>query len=45
VARAADGSEKTFSVLARIDTAVELEYYAHGGILNYVLRGLARPAA
>jgi len=45
VARAADGTEKTFSVLARIDTAVELEYYAHGGILNYVLRGLAKPAA
>jgi aconitate hydratase len=45
VARAADGTEKRFSVLARIDTAVELEYYAHGGILNYVLRGLAKPAA
>jgi aconitate hydratase len=45
VARGADGSEKRFSVLARIDTAVELQYYAHGGILNYVLRGLARPAA
>ncbi|MDQ2646400.1 MAG: aconitate hydratase AcnA [Myxococcota bacterium] len=45
VALAADGSQKRFSVLARIDTAVELEYYAHGGILNYVLRGLAKPAA
>ena len=37
-ARAADGSAKRFAVRARIDTAVELEYYEHGGILHYVLR-------
>jgi aconitase A len=24
----------------RIDTLMELEYYKHGGILNYVLRQL-----
>jgi aconitate hydratase len=29
-----------FEVVARIDTAVELEYYEHGGILQFVLRSL-----
>jgi aconitate hydratase len=29
-------------VRARIDTAIELEYYRHGGILPYVLRQLSR---
>ena len=29
----------------RIDTANELEYFRHGGILHYVLRHLARGAA
>jgi aconitate hydratase len=29
-----------FKVLARIDTAQELAYYRHGGILHYVLRQL-----
>ncbi|HET6363317.1 MAG TPA: aconitate hydratase AcnA [Gemmatimonadota bacterium] len=38
VARAADGTEKSFRANARIDTPVELEYYRHGGILPYVLR-------
>jgi aconitate hydratase len=28
-------------VLVRIDTLDELEYFRHGGILHYVLRGLA----
>ena len=32
---------KTFSVIARLDTPQEIEYYQHGGILNYVLRQLA----
>jgi aconitate hydratase len=41
-ATAADGSAKTFSVLCRIDTPEELNYYKHGGILPYVLRSLAR---
>jgi aconitate hydratase len=40
-ARAADGSEKTFQVRVRIDTPQEVEYYRHGGILQYVLRQLA----
>lgn len=33
-----NGGEKTFNVLCRLDTAAELEYYRHGGILQYVIR-------
>jgi aconitate hydratase len=40
-ATAPDGSVKHFEALARIDTAVELDYYKHGGILQYVLRQLS----
>jgi aconitate hydratase len=32
---------KSFSVKARLDTPQEVEYYQHGGILQYVLRQLA----
>jgi aconitate hydratase len=39
-ARAADGSSKKFTCRVRIDTAVELEYYRNGGILQTVLRKL-----
>ena len=39
-ARAADGSEKTFDAISRIDTPEEMSYYRHGGILPYVLRQL-----
>jgi aconitate hydratase len=41
-AKAADGSVKQLKVRARIDTAVELAYYQHGGILQYVLRQLLK---
>jgi aconitate hydratase len=41
-ARADDGRETTFTVFARVDTPVEVDYYRHGGILPYVLRQLAR---
>ncbi|MEB2311128.1 MAG: aconitate hydratase AcnA [Sorangiineae bacterium] len=41
-AAGADGSVKSFEVVARIDTAVELDYYEHGGILQYVLRQLLK---
>jgi aconitate hydratase len=37
----ADGSETGIPVRVRIDTLNELEYFRHGGILHYVLRGLA----
>jgi aconitate hydratase len=45
--RKPDGSEKTITVKSRIDTAIEVDYYKHGGILPYVLReliGRAGPA-
>ncbi len=35
-----EGIESSFKVLCRIDTPVEVEYYRHGGILQYVLRQL-----
>jgi aconitate hydratase len=34
------GEEKEFRVTCRIDTPAELDYYRHGGILEYVLRQL-----
>jgi aconitate hydratase len=40
-ATAADVTTKTFSAKVRIDTPQEIEYYEHGGILQYVLRQLA----
>ena len=33
-----DGKVTKFETLARIDTAIENEYYRHGGLLPYVLR-------
>ncbi len=36
-----DGSLRRVSLLCRIDTLDELEYYRNGGILHYVLRKLA----
>lgn len=35
-----DGAQQTVSLLCRIDTAIEIDYYHHGGILPYVLRTL-----
>lgn len=35
-----DGTESTFSVKARLDTPLEVDYYRHGGILPFVLRQL-----
>ncbi|TQR19483.1 aconitate hydratase AcnA [Psychrobacillus vulpis] len=37
-AKAEDGTEKQFNVLARFDSEVEVDYYRHGGILQMVLR-------
>ncbi|MDP6270319.1 MAG: hypothetical protein QF398_08060, partial [Alphaproteobacteria bacterium] len=37
----ADGSSEDVALLCRIDTEDEVEYYRHGGILQYVLRRLA----
>ena len=40
-AKTADGSVKAFNAVVRIDTPQEIEYFEHGGILQYVLRQLA----
>jgi aconitate hydratase len=40
-ANASDGKVKKFDTVVRIDTPQEIEYYEHGGILQYVLRQLA----
>jgi aconitate hydratase len=37
----AAGKSRDVTVLVRIDTADELDYYRHGGILQYVVRQLA----
>ena len=37
-ATAPDGTQLTFQVKCRIDTPIEVDYYRHGGILQYVLR-------
>jgi len=36
-----DGSRVEFTVVARVDTPIEVEYLRHGGILHYVLRQMA----
>ncbi len=40
-----DGSSEEVTLACRIDTLDEVEYYRHGGILNYVLRQLMADAA
>jgi aconitate hydratase len=37
------GEEVTLTVIARVDTPIEVEYLRHGGILHYVLRQMASP--
>ena len=41
IAKSADGKATEFDARLRIDTPKELDYYQHGGILQYVLRQLA----
>ena len=40
VATSPDGAKKSISTKVRIDTPQEIGYFEHGGILQYVLRGL-----
>jgi aconitate hydratase len=40
VIRRRDGSTQEVRLLSRIDTAIEVDYYRHGGILPFVLREL-----
>ncbi|KAH9423253.1 Aconitate hydratase mitochondrial [Dermatophagoides pteronyssinus] len=37
--------DKTFEVIMRFDTEVELEYFKHGGILQYMLRQLLKKSS
>jgi aconitate hydratase len=39
-----NGKTDTVKVLCRVDTLDEVAYYRHGGILHYVLRGMAKAA-
>ena len=41
LAKSDDGKTTEFAARLRIDTPKELDYYQHGGILQYVLRQLA----
>jgi aconitate hydratase len=40
-AKKADGTTKSFKAKVRINTPKEWEYYAHGGVLQYMLRQMA----
>ncbi|MEM6940777.1 MAG: aconitate hydratase AcnA [Pseudomonadota bacterium] len=40
-----DGTARDIMLKCRIDTAIEIEYVEHGGVLHYVLRDLARETA
>ena len=44
VIQSADGTKMTTKLLVRIDTVDELEYLKAGGILHYVLKGMAKAA-
>ena len=35
-----DGKQQTFKARCRLDTGTEVQYFRHGGILHYVLRGM-----
>jgi aconitate hydratase len=41
----ADGARQSVSLLCRIDTLDEVEYFRHGGVLLYVMRNLLQTAA
>ncbi len=40
----ASGTVDEVELICRVDTLDEVEYYRHGGILQYVLRGMAKAA-
>jgi aconitate hydratase len=39
-----NGEEVNFNVVARLDSEIEIAYYQHGGILQYVLRDFLKQA-
>lgn len=44
VITAKNGKQRKISLLSRIDTSIEVDYFRHGGILPYVLRELLEAA-
>lgn len=42
IATKEDGSKVEFKAKVRLDSSVDVEYYKHGGILNYVLRNFLK---
>ncbi|MGJ8652816.1 MAG: aconitate hydratase [Opitutaceae bacterium] len=40
IIKKSDGTTQTIDLIVRIDTDIEIEYYRHGGILQYVLRDI-----
>ena len=44
VIKRANGASDVVDMLCRVDTADEVNYYRHGGILQYVLREMAKAA-
>jgi aconitate hydratase len=42
--RGKDGTMRSVTLLSRIDTPIEVDYFRHGGILPYVLRELMAAA-
>ena len=42
VATDSKGNKKEFQAKLRLDSKVDVEYYKHGGILNYVLRNFLK---
>jgi len=45
VIKSKGGAKREVQVRSRIDTPIEVDYYRHGGILPYVLRGLISGAS
>ncbi|MEQ1650994.1 MAG: hypothetical protein ABL897_00745, partial [Hyphomicrobium sp.] len=39
-----DGKTQDIALRCRIDTMSEVDYFRHGGVLQYVLRHLVKPA-
>ena len=44
-ARRHDGNKLSFKALVRIDTPIEVEYYRHNGVLQYVMRQMLKDGA
>lgn len=40
-----DGTQIKFNTICRLDTPIDVDYYRHGGILNYVLRDFLKVSA